>query len=101
MAKVLSQLSSFLRVLPVPSPNLSEQLMKLEEKRYKDHCVPCHWDFNKCFKPNQTLFWRKEKDCCDQTIAQKIIYLTLLSFSRKRTLDIYNELFTYSTYVLQ
>ena len=30
MAKVLTQLSSFLRVLPIPSHNLSEQLLKLE-----------------------------------------------------------------------
>ena len=23
------------------------------------HCVHCHWDFNKCFNPSQTLFWKK------------------------------------------
>ena len=26
------------------------------------HCVHCHWDFNKCFNPSQTLFWKK-LDC--------------------------------------
>ena len=36
----MSQQSSFLRVLPIPSHNLSEQLLKLKlEERYTVHCV--------------------------------------------------------------
>ena len=50
MAKVLSQLSSFLSFGPT-------SLHKLE-KKYTVHCVHCHWDFKKCFNPSQTLFWK-------------------------------------------
>ena len=45
-SSVLSPISSFLRVEPIPSHNLSEQLLKLE-KRYAVNCVRCHLDFKK------------------------------------------------------
>ena len=49
MAKVLSQLSSFLRIWPIPSHNLLEQL-------YTDHCVHCHWGLtNITFRSNNLL----------------------------------------------
>ena len=45
----MSQLSSFLRIWPIPSPNLLEQL-------YTDHCVHCHWGLtNITFRSNNLL----------------------------------------------
>ena len=44
MTKVMSHLSSFLRSGPIPSHNLLQQLLNLDEK-YTVHCVHCNWDF--------------------------------------------------------
>ena len=60
MANVLLQLSSFLRVSPITSHNLLEQLLNLEEK-YTVHYVHCHWDFKKCFYPSQPCLVKKNK----------------------------------------
>ena len=54
MAKVLSQLSSSLRFGHIPTHNLLEQLLNLEERYIQ--CVNCHWDIIKCFNSSQTLF---------------------------------------------
>ena len=50
MAKVLPQLSSFIRVWPIPSHNLLEQLLKLDTKVYSSLCTLSlgDWGFQKC-----------------------------------------------------
>ena len=88
MATVLSQISSFLRVWPIPSHNLLEQLLKLDGRNaayYVLHSVQWyngtvysvhfHWDLKKCFNPCQILFWRKENNLLNQTIVKN--YLTI------------------------
>ena len=62
---MLSQLSSFLRIGPIPSHNLSEQLLSWIIHRYTVHCcVHFHSDLSKkCFDPIAKLcmFRKKEK----------------------------------------
>ena len=47
MAKVLSQLSTFLRFGPIPSHNLSGQLLQAGGKGYSSLCLHYYWDFKK------------------------------------------------------
>ena len=68
MVKVLSQLSSFLRVWPIPSHNLSDHLLKREES-YTVHTVyTVTGTF--CFGENNIFLY--------PTILQQIIYFILL-----------------------
>ena len=67
MAKVLSQQSSFLRVGPILSHNLLEQLLKLDEK-YRVYCSHCHWNY----------FWENNRFFVEIPIFQKLSRVTLL-----------------------
>ena len=70
IATVLSQQSSFYRFGPIPSHNLSEQLLKLEESiKFTVYIVI--GTSEKYFNPTQTLFWKKN------TVSYKLKYLYL------------------------
>ena len=58
---VLSQLSSCYRVGPIPSHNLSGQMLKLVEKVYSSLCPP-----SLGLDSRQPLFLRKERNCLDK-----------------------------------
>ena len=72
MAKVLSQLSSVLRVWP-HKPR--RRAVKDGGKIYSSMCNTVIWSLKNCFNPSQTLFWRKEHSFLDQTIVQKLFYI--------------------------
>ena len=57
MIQVYKQHSRLFLELNISSPNLSGQLLKLEDW-YQVHCVQCHWGLKKMLIPIQALIWK-------------------------------------------